>query len=253
MIWMRRILVALICIIGLLRLGLFSQSFYSPYVYMKDFIQEYLFARAVLDGVNPYTPLPQLAGEFIGPLPIPILPHSTPHPPPVIFLGLPFALLPYTLSTAVWGLLTLSFITLSIWLILDVLGTERPTLLLVALMTLVWIAWRPFLEELIYGQLMILLGLLLVLAWRLLRQDGFVLGGILLGLVFALKLMAWPLILFFVLKRQWKVVFPTTLTVLVLNLAAAVLISPVVLVDYYLNLSATVMPLYRSFTVTTQA
>jgi len=103
LLWLRRTVLVLLCVVGMLRLNLIMQSFYPPYVYSKDFIQEYLSARAVLAGINPYLPLPELASKFIGPVPVPVLPHSTPHPPPAVFLGLPFGLLPYTWATALWG------------------------------------------------------------------------------------------------------------------------------------------------------
>jgi len=134
---------------------------------------------------------------------------------------------------------------MSIWLILSVFTQNRISSFSLAIMILVWVGWRPFLEELIYGQLMILLGLLLILAWRSIRQERFVIGGIYLGLVFALKLMAWPIILFFVLKRQWRIVICAAMTVLILNFAAALLLSPMVVVDYYLNVGMSIMPLYR--------
>ena len=52
-VWLRRLLIALICAVGLLQLRFFVLSLFPPYLYMKDFIQEYLLARAVMSEVNP--------------------------------------------------------------------------------------------------------------------------------------------------------------------------------------------------------
>jgi hypothetical protein len=68
-----------------------AASLAPPHVYLKDFMQEYLLAKAALGGVNPYLPLPALARQFISPPPVIALDHPTPHPPPVAVLSLPLA------------------------------------------------------------------------------------------------------------------------------------------------------------------
>ncbi|MBN1919759.1 MAG: DUF2029 domain-containing protein [Anaerolineae bacterium] len=245
-VWLRRLLVALGCTVGLLQLRLFVLSHFPPYLYMKDFIQEYLLARAVMSKVNPYLPLPVLVEKFIGPVTVPLMPHATPHPPPAILLGLPFAAFPYSWAAAIWGVLTLVCAGITVQLILIELTGKCPSVLSTIVVTLLWLGWQPFLYELIYGQFMILLGLLLILAWRFVRRGNHLLGGFFLGLVFALKLLAWPLILYFVFERQWRIVTVVLLTFFVANLGATLLTSYDTTWEYYGNLGSSVMPLYRS-------
>lgn len=245
-VWLRRLLIALGCTVGLLQLRFFVLSLFPPYLYMKDFIQEYLLARAVMSKVNPYLPLPVLVEKFIGPVTVPLMPHATPHPPPAIFLGLPFAVFPYSWAAAIWGVLTLVCAGITVQLILKELTGKCPSVFSTIVMTLLWLGWQPFLYELIYGQLMILLGLFLILAWRFFRRGNDLLGGFFLGLVFALKLLAWPLILYFILRRRWKIVAVVMLTVFLANLGATLLTSLDTTWEYYVNVGSAFMPLYRN-------
>ena len=97
MVLLKYALVLVAAVIGLISLQLIFRSLLRPYVYQKDFIQEYLLSRAVLDGVDPYLSLPELALRFLGPLPNSVLQHPTPHPPPVAILSLLLGLISYDL------------------------------------------------------------------------------------------------------------------------------------------------------------
>jgi hypothetical protein len=72
-----------------------AQTLLPPDVYSKDFLQEYLMARALLLGVNPYLPLSELAARFLGPLPVIVFPHPLAAPPPAAMLSIPLGLLGY--------------------------------------------------------------------------------------------------------------------------------------------------------------
>jgi hypothetical protein len=75
------VLTAVLVGIRNIRVWLLSLSF--PYIFGKDFIQDFLIAKAVLSGANPYFPAKKLADLFMGPLPIRwIIQHPSPHPPP---------------------------------------------------------------------------------------------------------------------------------------------------------------------------
>src|SRR5205814_5835742 len=75
----------------------------------NDFTAEYISARAVVDGVNPYETVPTLKTKYLGRR-LPIF-NSSPdqrnsHPPFMILLFVPFALLPYTPARALLLALT---------------------------------------------------------------------------------------------------------------------------------------------------
>ena len=145
---LRRLLVVLGCVAGAVSLGFSAQSLRPPYVFMKDFIQEYLLARAMLAGVPPYLPLPDLAERFLGPLPNPIFPHPTPHPPPVGLMALPLGVLGYQQAAIAWYVFEVICVTAAVYLLLDWLGAA--TRVRVAIVTLALFAWNPFWEELLF-------------------------------------------------------------------------------------------------------
>lgn len=242
---LRRFLLALICVAGLLSLAFSAQSLVPPYVYMKDFIQEYLLARAVLTGENPYLPLPVLAAEHLGALPTPVFPHPTPHPPPVALLALPLGWLDYELAARVWFVLELLFLAAVCGLLLRTVGAPVRLWLAGALL-LTLLMWSPVSEELAIGQLMLLLLLCLTLLWRAVRAGDDLQAGIFLGAMLSLKLMGWPLAMWLALQRKWRALAATAVTVIVAHIAAALLMGWQPVVDYYLRVGGEVAPLYQA-------
>ena len=113
-----------VAIIGFFNLCAAVSSLIPPSVYKKDFIQEYLLVRAVSNGLDPYLPLPELSQRFIGSLPNLVFQHPTPHPPPVILLCLPLAMLSYEQAAVAWFLFEIICIVLSTYLILFWLGKK---------------------------------------------------------------------------------------------------------------------------------
>lgn len=243
---LHRALVSLFMVLGVVTLLTMLRTFVPDMIYRRDFLQEYLLARSVLEGLDPYTPLPELVQQLVGEVPVAILPHSTPHPPPVVLLALPLGILSYPWASAIWGVLTLLALVWAVFWQQSIFAGKQGSRIRVLVTTLIWLGWRPFMEELLYGQMMIVLLFLLVAAWRCIRAGRNFGGGILLGLVFAFKLMAWPILLFFALRKNWKLVSAALATILLLNFGAMLVITPTVLRDYYLKSPAITM-LYRGF------
>src|SRR4030067_73856 len=80
MVVLRYVLVALVVLMGVARLRIILTLLVSTATYQeRDILQEYLMAKALLSGVNPYLPLQELAQLFIGKFPY--LPHPAPYPP----------------------------------------------------------------------------------------------------------------------------------------------------------------------------
>lgn len=216
-----------------------------PSLYIKDFNVEYVMASAALNGESPYKPLPDLARYADG-YTAHYLQHPSPHPPAVIFVGIPFA--PFTLGTAVllWLLVELVCVAVSSALMMKAVA-GRVSVAGVSVLMLVWLAWYPFEREMFWGQLMIVTLTLVSGAWVALRCQREMLGGVLLGVALALKLFGWPLVLFLLLTRRWRAFFGAVLAFALLHVAAAFVIGFSDIVSYYTVVGPSVSKLYREF------
>jgi Glycosyltransferase family 87 len=86
----------------------------------------------------------------------------------------------------------------------------------------------------------------LIGAWLALRSGKAIWGGVLLGCVIALKLIAWPIVIFLVLRRNWRAVGAAGAVVVVANLAAALVMGFDRVIYYYVQVGASVSALYRA-------
>jgi hypothetical protein len=216
----------------------------APDVYSKDFAADYLPAQAALAGLNPYAPLPDLAATFGLPLSAGHLPHPSPHPPAAVAVALPFAWLPFETAALLWfiaGLLMLG--TVAFLLIRYKRGKGSP--LFAALAASACVAWQPVYLELAFGQLMIPTLLLLTLSWLDLREGRNLRGGLLLGCAVAVKLSAWPAVLFLFALRRWRAGLSACMSFALINLTAAFWLG-VDLIGYYTSVGPAVEKIYRA-------
>lgn len=246
MILLRWLVVVLLSVLAVVNFKLAIQSLAPVFLYRKDLLQEFLMSKAVFNGLDPYWPLPKLAVHFLPHLPTPILPHPTPHPPTVILFSAPFSLLSYENAILVWFILEIVWILGTAYLLARWAGGKR-RVLSTLLIAILFLGWHPFLEELIYAQIMILLLILFTLAWQFLRRDKDVLGGVFLGLVIALKLIAWPVAIFLLLKRKWKAVMATGFSVVMTNVISGMIIGFDTFFSYYLNIVRSATTHYAAF------
>jgi hypothetical protein len=154
-------------------------------------------------------------------------------------------LISYEQAAVVWVLFEMICVVAAVYVLLRWLD-KRPGPVLTLFITLLVLAWSPFWEEIVIGQLMTLLFILLIAAWLALRAGNDAMGGFLLGCLIALKLMAWPVAVFLAIRRKWRALIAAGVTVVVANLAAAVLMGFDRVVYYYTEVSAIVSPLYRA-------
>jgi len=195
MVFLKYTLLFFIVIMGLVGLRFAFRSLQDPFIYRKDFLQEYLLIRAVLDSVNPYLPLPELAMRFMIEVPNWGLQHPMAHPPPVAIISLPLGLLSYEHAAVAWFIFEMICIIISVYLLLNFIG-GRPGISITIFITLLLFAWYPLQDELAFGQLMALLLILMISAWGALRSGKHIKGGFFLGCIIAIKLIAWPVVLF---------------------------------------------------------
>lgn len=230
---------------GVSGIKLSLQSLAPEAVYRKDFIQEYLLAKAVIMGVNPYLQLPELAQRLAIELPTGVFAHPTPHTPSLALLSLPLGFLKYEHAAGVQMIFQLGCLLASVILLLR-WWRKIATPGTIAVVTLAALGWRFVYEDLALGQINLLLVLLMILAWLFLRDEKEIPAGIMLGGLLALKLAGLPIILFLLLRRKWLSVAMATTTAIAFNLAAAAAMGINAVVDYYARVGPTVAALYRA-------
>jgi hypothetical protein len=214
-------------------------------------LQEYLLARAALSGVNPYQPLSELGRRFINENPFPggqthlVSPHLTPHPPPVALFSLPLGKLSLQQVSIAWLLLEFACLFMAMYLLLNGLSCGK-RLMLTTLLTVISLSWGPVRDELVLGQWGFILLLLLVAVWLSFRGERKILSGIFLGMVISLKLFAAPVVIFLLIKRNWKAVFSAGMIVLATNFMASLVIGSDQVWYYYTTVARNIFPVYRA-------
>jgi hypothetical protein len=240
-VWRTLALAALIpCV--LVGIAFIARSFAPPY--SKDMRSGYLMAQAMVHGVNPYLPLPELGRVFLPAHPIEDLTHPSPHPFAVGWLSLPLTLLTYEHASVVWLLFELVCLGVSVALFLRILRVPVRGWQTLAI-TFLAIGWWPVVDDLRWGQLDSLLVAMFLGAWLLLRRGRDVAGGMLLGGLALVKLAGWPVVLWLAVQRRWKAVWATGLVWSLLHVLAIELYGWPLVRDYYLKVGPRVGAIYR--------
>lgn len=241
---------AILCLMSLLGLATLPRLWAlqsHTYIYRKDILQEYLLVRAAISGGSPYRNLPELAIEFLGVKDTQILPHPTPHPPSIIPLVLWMAPLTYETSALVWLILELCFLVACGYLAARRL-VLRPEVGWGLVIAVAMVGWYPVYLELVYGQLMVFITLLLFVALELMNERRHLAAGVVIGIAVAAKLFAWPLWLLLALRKEWRTLSASVLCFLVLTAIGTLAIGLDDASYYYLDVSQTISKLYRACT-----
>jgi hypothetical protein len=144
-----------------------------------------------------------------------------------------------------WFLLEFACLFTAVYLLLNGFSW-RKRLVLTALLSVISLGWGPVRDDLVLGQWGFILLLLLIAAWMSLRFDRGTLSGVFLGMVISLKLFAAPILIFLLIKRNWKAVFSAGMTVLTTNFLAGLLIGFDQVLYYYTTVTRSVFPVYRA-------
>jgi hypothetical protein len=246
MVWLKYGLLAVAIFSTVINIHLIVKSFTHPYVYQKDIIQEYLLARASQANSDPYLPLPELASIYLGEIPVPILTHPTPHPPPVVLLSYPFGLIRYELATIIWFALEMVCISGSIYLLLKWQGVGNIWVKTI-IFSILSLGWEPLMVEVVNGQLETILLIIFIGVWLSLVNRKYILGGVLLGILISIKLIGWPILIFYALRKKWQFVFSVFITTIGANIISGAVMGFDYLLKYYLEVSQLVVSLYRGF------
>ena len=245
MVVLRYILVGLVVLMGLARLRIILLLLGSPTSYQeRDVLQEYLMAKALISGVNPYLPLNELAQMFIGKFSF--LPHPAPYPPFIAILSTPLLLFSLNNVIVVWFIIEVVCL-IAISGMLTILWRGRVDWVRAIFILFLLLTWYAVMVDLLYGQLTILLTTLLLAALLALRKDNKILAGVLIGISVAIKMFTWPLIIYFALKKDWRTLLSSCLTAFGLNLIALIVMGISPIMDYYLRVTMQVAAIYHSF------
>ncbi|HNQ16483.1 MAG TPA: glycosyltransferase family 87 protein [Candidatus Woesebacteria bacterium] len=181
---------------------------------LQDFRLYYLGAQAVLLGKNPYE---EVQGVI--------------YPPISLVLLTPFASLPLDFAEDVWTLFSLIALLSSVLLLLGVSKTftMRNFFIVTGLAMLNF----PVKFNLGMGQINLILLLLTCLSFFWYRKRLSVLAGSALAVAAALKLTPLVLVLFFLQKRQWKIVISCVVGFILLNGLGLTLLGTNATTDYW--------------------
>jgi hypothetical protein len=242
---LRKLLGASVALLALANVARTFAALAPPWVWLKDFRQDWLQARAIAAGLPAYEPLPALADRFIGPDHPAEFPMATPHPPLAALLCLPFGWTSYGFAAAAWLALSLGALALAArWLLRAEAGDRLP---LLAMAVGASFAWHPIAEDLMLGQFGLFVNLAFVGAWLALRDGREAAGGAWLGAALALKLAGWPIVGWLVLQRRWRAVGASVLSFGLLHAVSL----PVVGIDgtrrYYGEVGAQAAAIYGAY------
>jgi hypothetical protein len=162
-----------------------------------------------------YAGIEQQLGGYIPQTPLTMLPM------------LPFATQPPQVAKRIWLVFTLVLLATTIWLMTQFtrFNAAQVALLIIA-------GFGSVHMNLLLGQYYILLLFLLTLAFYLLYCNKPLPGGVIIGVVFGLKLYGGPFLVYFAAKRQWRTALAMLCTIIGLA-ALAVAIFGVADVAYF--------------------
>lgn len=245
MVVLRLILGGLIVYIGILRTRIVVLSITClAHLQQSDILQEYLMAKAMVTGLNPYLQMDKLAQIFN--INYPLFNHPSPYPPFIAILFIPFSIFSPQQVSIIWFIIELICL-IAISGMLTVLWKGKINWIWTIFITFILLAWFPVMVDLFFGQLTILLTTLVLAALILWRRDKKILAGVVIGLSVAIKMFTWPLIIFLALKKDWRTFFSAGITVFGINLVALVVMGIGPIADYYLHVTTLITNIYLPF------
>ncbi len=195
-------------------------------LFVPDFFQEWASARNCLTGLPVYTSHAVTLPHYLHWR----LPEGDPwgveinaHPPTAVLLALPLAGLSFPTAFLLWNLASLAALLASLALIARGLGWRFPpwvVLLLVALLSVCY----PFWHQMVHGNLNLFLLALFTATWAAGRAGRPRWAGVALGTAAAVKLFPAFLAVYFLARREWKVLKAAATAFAVLTLLTAVVL-----------------------------
>src|SRR5262245_9721805 len=228
----RSLVLAAVCLPILLFFGwIMVQRLEScPKGIRTDFVQEWTSARNYWTGRPIYLPLNESFQAYFGPKAVSELQVNA-HPPVAVLVALPFGLIEYRSAWLIWNLLSLALLSLTLWLLMRRSGLGYTAADAIAVIALL-LAGNPLPQQVIEGQMNLVLLALAVGAWAADRLGRQSLAGCLVGLAAAVKFYPAFLIVYFLATRRSSAVIASGIAFGAINLVAALVFGPEIFVVY---------------------
>jgi len=212
-----------------------------------DFVQEWASARNLFEGHPIYEDQEVSLARHLGfhrnpddPTDRFFLRYNA-HPPTSVLLGVPLAWLDYPDATLAWNLISLAALAVSLWLMNRGLHVTASPWALLPLVTFLLLC-GPFRQQVIQGQLNLVLLLLLTGTWAADRSGRPLLAGTLLGAATAIKLFPGFLVLYLLLRRDWRAVAAAAVSFTILTGLTAGVLGTAAYRDYVGNVLPQLAP-----------
>ncbi len=197
----------------------FVSAIKPPRYDLLDFYQEWSSAKSAVQGLPVYSSLDVTVPRFLGLQKRPGTEWHwsvNVHPPSSVLLALPLQGLEYRTAFLVWNLLSLAALAIGVWLLIRGLDIRFSIWCLMPLLCLALVA-DPLFQQVMQGQLNLVLLLLLVGVWAADRGRHPIVAGTLLAAAIAIKLFPGFLLLYFLLQRKWLAAAATCLGLIVIT------------------------------------
>lgn len=189
--------------------------------YYPDFAVYYNSVKTVFSGGNPYILIPHNITPFI-------------YPPIDLLLFTPLSVLPLEISSKIWLLVSAGALLLSLLLLFKLLAVRINSLTASIIVALSFLSF-PTRFTFGMGQINTIILLILVLGIHFYIQKNKRLSGILFGLNISLKLFSPLFLLYFLIKKDWKVITIFLGAILLAALIPLLVIPHNVLFTFYSN------------------
>lgn len=174
-----------------------------------DFSVYYFGTKAFLSGINPYLVTPDSFSNYV-------------YPPFVLLLFTPFLLFPLSLSSTIFLVISFASLFLGIYFCLKTLKKFTWTAYFLVLSLSLFAFPTKFTFGM--GQVNLIILFLLSVSLYMLQQNKQTKAGYLIGLSFAVKLFPLLLLVYFLLKKQFKVIIAALVTITILYLPTLLII-----------------------------
>jgi hypothetical protein len=223
---------AVACVAVLLNLSTLAAAFWPPQRFVSDFFQDWASARNLLVGLPVYTEHTRTIPRYVGEVdPICYCNTVNAHPPTSVLLLLPVAPLGYRPALLVWNLAGLVMLGASLWIVRHQLGMTFSAWAIFPSLALLMLC-RPLVQQLFHGQLNLVLLLLITESWAMERSGRTGRAGALVGAATAIKVFPGFLVLYFLLRREWKALLVGACTLALLTAVTGAVLGPETLVNY---------------------
>jgi hypothetical protein len=172
---------------------------------MTDFFQDWASARNFLEGLPVYSNHRVTIPRYLGKTDLnesDLFVDVNAHPPTSIFLLVPFGALSYRDALFCWNLLSLGMFAVSLTLVWQGLRIPCSARSVFPAITVLLLC-SPLLIHIHFGQITLLILLLLSAVWATDRADRAILAGALLGTAVTVKLFPAVLFLYFIMRKRW--------------------------------------------------